>query len=139
MVFKKREKVPSNNYCVLCGRYTNDKKYAGDQWANFFYSCNTCQKVWCSDCMGQVSGLGPRKTFKAGKTGKIACPDCGSFVPMLKNPQNLPFIQVKHESEDQLPGTSIKADLSLENKICEMCGQRLRDSANYCDYCGSKL
>ena len=137
-MFKKREREPSNNFCVSCGRYTNDKKYGGDQWANFFFSCNKCQKVWCADCMGQLSGLGARKTFKSAKTGNVSCPECNNFIPMIKNPQNLPFIQQKQVAGDAVV-VDFKSTEIVEDKICKMCGQRLRSSANFCDYCGTKL
>lgn len=130
----RKKKEPSNNFCVICGRYTNKKKY-GEDYSNYFYVCNNCKKVWCAYCFGQLSGKGPNKTFKLGKKGQIHCPDCGQVTPVIKNPENLQFIQVREQVEVkvQLPGPKISP---VGEKVCSACKQKIREDAQYCDFCG---
>lgn len=134
IIVARKKKPPSKNYCVLCGRHTNDKKYFGDSWTNYFFSCNTCKKVWCTDCLGQVTGKGSRKTYKFGRKGQISCPDCGNFMPMIQLPVNLPFIQDKTQERES--GADIE---SGSKKTCSMCGQKISQDAKFCDYCGQAV
>jgi len=60
----RKNKTPSNNFCITCGRATNDKKLAIDSWTNQFFVCDNYQKIWCGKCMGQETKKGPAKTFK---------------------------------------------------------------------------
>ena len=96
---KKKERIPSKNFCVICGRHTNDKKFPSENYTNQFFSCNNCKKVWCGACMGQVTGLGPKKAFRMGSKGKVNCPDCNKFAAMVKLPDYLPFTQSKTQEE----------------------------------------
>ena len=123
----RKKQVPSNNFCILCGRITNDKKRFGEEWDNSFFACNKCQKVWCANCFGQLKGVGAKKAYRSGKKGQVTCPDCNQFMPMVRLPENLPFSQIRPQSQD-----------SGETKACVMCGQRIKQGANFCDYCGSK-
>ena len=124
---KKKDWEPSNNFCVVCGRYTNDKKFPSENWTNMFFTCNDCKKVWCGACMGQVTGLGPNKAFKLGKKGQVTCPDCKKFAAMIKLPENLPFTQ----SKDQAVAPS-------SNQFCKFCGEAIPDNAVFCQICGAK-
>ena len=126
MYMPRKKKEPSNNFCVICGRYTNKKRY-GEDWSNYFYFCNNCEKVWCAKCFGQISGKGPNKTFKLGKKGQIYCPDCGKTAPVVKNPVNLQFIQTSVQAGTQSQGGQ---------KVCPLCNQKIRQDAKYCDFCG---
>lgn len=130
---KKKERIPSENFCILCGRYTNDKKFPSEDWTNQFFVCNNCKKVWCASCMGQVSGLGPNKTHKLGKKGAINCPDCGKTAFMIKLPTNLPFIQKKN--------VEIVSDISQIGdtpNYCTYCGETIPEDAQFCHICGTK-
>ncbi len=130
----RKKTIPSNNFCVLCGRHTNEKKRFGENWDNFFFACNYCQKVWCVNCFGQLIGKGPRKSFKLGKKGQINCLDCNNFIPMIRLPENLPFVQKRGQA--QKAGEK-KQELG-GMKTCTMCGQKLKQGSNFCDYCGEK-
>ncbi|MFX1275297.1 MAG: hypothetical protein ACFFBP_08960 [Promethearchaeota archaeon] len=121
----------SDHYCVLCNRNTNDKTYWGEAWQNYFFSCKNCKSVWCADCMGQVSGFGPRKTFKQGKKGKINCPQCGQFVPVIKLPFKLPFVQEKVEKEKNHVEP-------IKTKFCGLCGYKINATAKFCENCGGE-
>ena len=92
-----------------------------------FFSCNSCQKVWCGTCMGQVTGLGPNKAFKLGKKGQVDCPECKKFVAMVKLPTNLPFTQNK-----------VQETASIRRQFCMFCGEAIPDNATYCKVCGEK-
>ena len=87
---KKADWVPSDNFCVTCGRHTNDKKFPSENYTNMFFSCSKCKKVWCGSCMGQVSSMGPSKAFRQGKKGQVNCPDCSQTVIMAKLPESEP-------------------------------------------------
>ncbi|MFX1571806.1 MAG: hypothetical protein ACFFB0_03580 [Promethearchaeota archaeon] len=130
---KKKERIPSDYFCVICGRYTNDKRYSGDNWINQFFVCHTCKKVWCGSCMGQVTGQGPRKTYNLGKKGKVSCPDCGNFAAMIRLPENLPFKQIKPQEI-----ASINAEQITGKNYCKFCGEVIPESASYCNACGAK-
>jgi rRNA maturation endonuclease Nob1 len=84
--------------------------------------------------MGQVTGRGPRKAFKFGKKGQISCPDCGNFVPVIKLPINLPFVQKRASLDDSI--TPLESD---SEKTCKMCGQKIKDDAKFCNYCGEAV
>jgi len=130
---RKKVKIPSNNYCVICGRYTNDKKFPSENWTNQFFVCNKCKKVWCGTCMGQVNGYGPSKTFKLGKKGRINCPDCGQFAAMVKLPANLPFTQTKTQES-----SSFSSEGAIDKNYCKFCGENTPENATYCHVCGAK-
>ncbi len=123
---RKKNRVPSDNYCVICGRFTNDRKLIGDEWANRFYICHKCKKVWCVSCMGQISGMSASKSYKLGKKGRSKCPDCGNLAVMTKLPENLPFKQVKTTSESRKP------------QFCKFCGEKLDSEIEICDICGAE-
>ena len=116
----KDKKSHSDNFCVVCGRPTNDKKIWADAWTNQFFICNVCKKVWCGSCMGAITTKGPSKTWKLGKRGIIKCPDCGTFIPMLRLPKNLPFKQersvVKSSVVPQFTNNKTLAPSSAEKK-----------------------
>ncbi len=133
MTRKKKEQSPSNNFCILCGRHTNDRKFPSESWTNQFFVCIECKKVWCGACMGQVSGLGPGKTFRSGKKGKINCPDCSKLVAMAKLPGNLTFIQRK--SQDL---SSDNSQVHLSKNFCSFCGEKILSNASFCHVCGTK-
>ena len=121
----RKKRIPSDNYCIICGRNTNDKKFPGEDWTNKFFVCNPCEKVWCANCMGQVSGLGVSKTHKMGKKGRVNCPNCGNMAVMIKLPQNLPFKQVKATSEPK------------QSEFCRFCGEKLKKDKSKCSNCGA--
>ncbi|MBN1801625.1 MAG: hypothetical protein JW891_08985 [Candidatus Lokiarchaeota archaeon] len=123
----RNKRTPSNYNCVLCGRNTNDKKYFVDEWGNYFFACRNCKKVWCASCLGQLTGIGPRKAFKLGKKGKMVCVECNSFVPMIKLPINLPFTQ-----------DNIEQHHPEEFKFCNLCGHKISLNARYCESCGGE-
>ena len=131
---KKADWTPSNNYCVTCGRYTNDRKFPSENYSNMFFSCNNCKKVWCGSCMGQVSNLGPSKAFRMGKKGQVTCPDCNQTVIMAKLPKNLPFTQQKKPGGDQPVNTKV----SLSGNYCKFCGESIPKNAIFCQICGAK-
>jgi len=131
MFQERKKRPPSDYYCVVCGRNTNDKKIFVDEWGNQFFSCKSCRQVWCANCMGQITGIGASKTYKLGKKGKINCPNCNQFVPMIKLPFNLPFVQAKIQQ------SSIQAD-SPETKFCVLCGHEINKNAKYCENCGGE-
>ena len=130
---KKKERIPSDNFCILCGRYTNDKKFPKDDWTNYFFVCNTCKKVWCTSCMGQVTGIGPNKTFKYGKKGNVNCPDCGKTAFMAKLPINLSFIQKK---DGKIAESNSQTGAALN--YCTYCGETISENAQFCHICGTK-
>ncbi len=128
---ERKKRPPSDYFCVVCGRNTNDKQYWGDDWQNYFISCSTCRKVWCVNCMGQITGMGPRKTFKLAKRGKINCRDCNQFVPVIKLPYNLPFVQENiQKSKSHVE--------SKELKFCTLCGHEINKDAKFCENCGGE-
>ncbi len=128
---ERKKRPPSDYFCVICGRNTNDKKYLGDEWQNYFFSCNNCKKVTCANCMGQTTGMGPRKTFKLAKRGKINCPDCNQFVPMIKLPFNLPFGQKDTQKDiDQVE--------TKQSRFCGLCGHEINTGAKFCENCGGE-
>ncbi|MBN1216815.1 MAG: hypothetical protein JXA99_15415 [Candidatus Lokiarchaeota archaeon] len=133
MVFKKKKREPSDNYCVLCGRNTNDKRFPTEEWINYFFSCNKCEKVWCATCMGQLSKLGPKKTFKFGKKGGINCPECENQVFLSKLPNNLIF---KQKMTEQVSQNTIQTSTPLY--YCKYCGESLSEEAEFCHICGAK-
>ncbi len=127
----KRERIPSNNYCIICGRNTNDKKFPSENWTNQFFSCQICKKVWCGSCMGQVKGIGASKTFKEGKKGKVKCPDCENLAVMVKLPPNLPF------SQDQ-KAISKNSKVYSNINYCHFCGENIPEKSKFCSTCGAK-
>ena len=131
MLPERKKRPPSNYYCVVCGRNTNDKQYWGDEWQNYFFSCKNCRKVWCANCMGQMTGIGQKKTFKLAKRGNINCPDCNQFVPIIKLPINLPFVQEKVQQSN----TQVESD---EKKFCILCGHDINKNAKFCENCGGE-
>ncbi len=139
---RKKVKVPSKNFCVVCGRISNDKKYFGDNWTNEFFACNKCKMGWCSKCMAQVSGRSPNKNFRLGRKGKVNCPDCGKAVPMIRLPENLPFEQSKSSSSSQgvSSGQAQPTQGSKEpeeHKFCDFCGEKMVKVAKFCQTCGA--
>jgi hypothetical protein len=126
MAIKKKDRKPSNNFCVVCGRYTNDKKFPTENWTNMFFICNNCKKVWCGACMGQVTSLGPNKAFKLGKKGQVNCPECNKFAAMVKLPENLSFAQSKNQEVSSLGG-----------QFCKFCGESIPNNAVFCQVCGA--
>jgi len=122
-------------YCVICGRNTNNKKYFVDEWGNYFLSCSNCKKVWCVECMGQLTKLGPRKTYKLAKKGRMECIYCNQFMPIIKLPQNLPFVQESNQFAENLSQVS---KTNLEKKFCPLCGHEINANAKYCEYCGGE-
>ena len=128
---EKKKRPPSDYSCCLCGRNTNDKKYWGDEWQNYFFSCNNCKKVWCANCMGQINGLGPKRTFKLAKRGKVNCTECTQFVPIIKLPLKLPFVQESlQKSKNQVE--------SKETHFCALCGHEVNNIAKFCENCGGE-
>ena len=83
--------------------------------------------------MGQLTGLGQKKTFKLAKKGKMSCITCDQFLPVIKLPQNLPFIQDK----TQLPKTP-QSDKNVETKFCQLCGHGIKTLARFCENCGGE-
>lgn len=81
-------------FCSSCGRSTSEKKggYATDA-KNQFFVCNTCEKVWCSNCMGALVGKSGKSAVLLGKKGKIKCPQCNQGVPVMQLPESVPFSQ----------------------------------------------
>ncbi|KKL22219.1 hypothetical protein LCGC14_2437640 [marine sediment metagenome] len=128
---RKKERIPSKNYCIICGRNTNDKKFPTENWGNQFFSCQICKKVWCASCMGQVKGRGPSKIFNQGKKGKVNCPDCGNFAAMVKLPTNLPFSQSQKVISTNSEGYAKK-------KICQFCHESIPKNSTFCNICGVK-
>lgn len=128
---ERKKRPPSDYFCVICGRNTNDKKIFVDEWGNQFFSCKNCRQVWCANCMGQMTGMGAKKTFKLGKKGKITCPECNQFVPMIKLPFNLPFVQEK------FPQSKVQTE-SNETKYCVLCGHGISRNAKFCENCGGE-
>ncbi|MBY9006730.1 MAG: hypothetical protein KGD63_08230 [Candidatus Lokiarchaeota archaeon] len=124
---KKKERIPSDNYCILCGRYTNDKKFPKEDWTNYFFSCNNCKIVWCNGCMGQITQLGSKKTFKMGKKGGINCQQCGNQAFISKLPINLIFKQKKRDQNI----------LDAPN-YCTYCGETISKDAQFCHICSAK-
>ena len=112
---KNRPRSPYN--CVICGRNTNNKRYFVEEWGNYFFACSHCKKVWCVDCMGQMTGLGQRKVFRAAKRGKMKCVNCQQFLPMIKLPQNLPFVQ---ENTSSMKNQSEISEEYVEKKFCPL-------------------
>ena len=133
MLRRKKKWTPSSNFCVICGRYTNDKKFPIDNWSNQFFVCHNCKKVWCGVCMGQVTTQGPSKTFKLGKKGKVDCPDCGNFTGMIKLPERLPFTQAK--TPDMAP---ISSEVLTRKNFCKFCGEGIPENSTFCNECGAK-
>ena len=133
MLRRKKERTPSKNFCVICGRYTNDKKFPKENWTNQFFLCRNCNKVWCGACMGQVTALGPSKAFKLGKKGKVNCPDCSNFVAMVKLPERLPFTQISH-----LETAPISSEGLISKNFCKFCGEGIPENSTYCNGCGAK-
>ncbi len=134
MVFKKRKDfTPSKNFCVVCGRYTNDKKFPSENWTNQFFICHTCKRVWCGSCMGQVTGNGPNKTFKMGQKGGVKCPHCGESVIMAKLPANIPFTQTSEQ-----PSSVPDVKPSTSNIFCKFCGEKIPSNTMVCRVCGAK-
>ena len=81
--------------------------------------------------MGQINGLGPKRTFKLAKRGKVNCTECNQFVPMIKLPLKLPFVQeTLQKSKSQVE--SIKA------KFCALCGHEINSNAKFCENCGGE-
>ncbi len=117
----KDKKSNSDNFCVVCGRPTDDRKIWADAWTNQFFSCIVCKKVWCVTCMGAITKKGPRKTWKLGIKKAITCPDCSTSIPMLRLPKNLPFKQkrsvVKSSVIPQFESDTTMAPNSDEEKI----------------------
>ncbi|MFX1236650.1 MAG: hypothetical protein ACFFAS_16585 [Promethearchaeota archaeon] len=131
-MFQIKNRPPSNYHCVICGRNTNDKKYFVDEWGNYFFACSNCKKVWCTSCMGQLTKLGAKKTFKLGKKGKMSCIACDSFIPVMKNPFNLPFVQ-------EIPQSSTSGVIVNEPiKYCALCGHEISHKAKFCENCGGE-
>ena len=122
----RKKRIPSDNFCVVCGRNTNDKKFPSEDWTNKFFVCHNCKKVWCASCMGQVTGLGPSKAHRLGKKGKVSCPDCNQFAAMIKLPQNLPFKQ-----------TDSGGTQGAASKFCRFCGESIPTNAKFCQHCGT--
>jgi hypothetical protein len=116
---------------VICGRNTNEKKYFVDEWGNQFFSCKNCRQVWCTNCLGQLTGIGSKKTFKLGKRGRVNCTVCNQFLPMIKLPINLPFVQ-----ENIQKGK--KQVESGELKFCTLCRHEINKDAKYCENCGGE-
>lgn len=133
MLRRKKERTPSRNFCVICGRYSNDKKFPKDNWTNQFFLCRNCKKVWCGACMGQVTTLGASKTFKLGRKGKVNCPDCGNIAVMVKLPERLPFTQIRTPETD-----SISSEVLVRKNFCNFCGKDIPESSTYCNGCGAK-
>jgi len=128
---RKKERIPSNNYCIICGRYTNDKKFPTEAWTNQFFVCQICKKVWCGSCMGQVKGIGASKTFKEGTKGKVNCPDCENFAAMVKLPTNLSFSQIQK-------GVSINSEGYANKHFCQFCNANIPENSTFCNICGVK-
>ncbi len=128
---RKKERIPSNNYCIICGRYTNNKKFPSESWTNLFFICQICKKVWCASCMGQIKGIGASKTYKEGKKGKVNCPDCGNFAAMVKLPQNLPFSQIQKTD-------SINSEGQTKKNFCPFCNEGIPENSMFCNICGAK-
>ncbi len=130
-----KNRPQSPYYCVICGRNTNNKRYFVDEWGNYFFSCSLCKKIWCAECMGQLTKLGPRKTYKLGKKGKMQCIHCNQFIPLIKLPQNLPFTQ----DNSHMVSTNMNASMErVENKYCPLCGYSINNKAQFCEFCGGK-
>ncbi|MFX1236649.1 MAG: hypothetical protein ACFFAS_16580 [Promethearchaeota archaeon] len=129
----KKKRLPSDYFCVICGRNTNNKSWKGDPWSNYFFSCIICKKVWCATCMGALTGLGPKKTFKLGKKGNVRCNKCEAIIPPIKLPVNLPFKQ-KKDLESQ-------SDEIIEEmkKFCPLCEHKISVKARFCENCGGEL
>ena len=83
--------------------------------------------------MGQITGLGARKTFKLAKKGKMTCNLCNHFLPVVKLPQNLPFIQDNPHSNTSQTSGNLK-----ENRFCSLCGHEINKTAKYCEICGGE-
>lgn len=132
MLRRKKEQTPSKNFCVICGRHTNDKKFPKDNWTNQFFLCRNCKKVWCGACMGQIAGLGPSKAFKLGRKGKVNCPDCDNFAIMVKLPERLPFSQTTTREI-----ASVSSEESLSKNFCKFCGGGIPENSIYCNVCGA--
>lgn len=118
-----RRRVLSDNFCEICGRNTNNKKY-GDHWINKFFVCNNCKKVWCSICFGQKSGLSQSKAHRLAVKGKVKCPECNSFIAMIRLPQDLSFKSGKASSSGS------------NSEFCNFCGEKLKLNSNTCKNCG---
>jgi len=128
---ERKKRPPSEYFCIICGRNTNNKLYWGDEWQNYFFSCKNCRKVWCTNCLGQLTGIGPKKSFKLGKRGRVNCPDCNQFLPMIKLPFNLPFVQENFQKGKKQVG-------SEELKFCFLCGHEINKDVKFCENCGGE-
>ena len=136
----KKEFTPSEYHCVLCGRFTNDKRIVGDILKNQFFICHKDRKVWCGSCLAQIVKISQTKMWNFGKKGGLLCPECGENLLMAKNPTNIPFTQkptsLCEDLEAELYGK--KPQISGKLKTCHACGKEIREEAKFCDYCGAK-
>jgi hypothetical protein len=136
----KREFTPSDYFCALCGRTTNDKRLVGDILKNQFFICHKDKKIWCGSCLSQLIKMPQSKMWNYGKKGRLLCPECGENLLMAKNPINIPFTQDLTSSSDDLEAELYgkTAQISGKMKICPVCGKEIREEATFCDSCGAK-
>lgn len=148
-----REKAESGNFCVTCGKSTSKFRVFGSGWTSYFFICHNCQKIWCVDCMGGLTGKGARKTFRLGKKGSIKCPECKSKISMVYRPKNIPFTQAKPQvsmptqSQQQQIIVNIQQPSQpqpqtiehIEMKFCSLCGKKIKKDATFCEYCGGQI
>ena len=136
------QKPPSNNFCVVCGRYTSytvRRTLYKIVYDDYFFSCNYCQKVWCVNDMAERVGMSPEKIYKLGKKNQMICQDCGNELKMLKLPMNLPFKQVRYIGVEAIDsGTQINLGQENLKKICSNCGQSINQAAGFCEFCGAQ-
>jgi predicted RNA-binding Zn-ribbon protein involved in translation (DUF1610 family) len=90
--------------------------------------------------MMQTIGINASKILRLAKKGRVLCPECGEFLLMAKNPQNIPFTQEPASKIDQSEADlyGAKPQFSGKIKICSACGHEIREAAKFCDYCGAK-
>nr|BDI55007.1 MAG: Zn finger protein [uncultured archaeon] len=163
MLEMSRKKTNSGNFCIVCGKSTSKFRMFGSAWISYFFICNNCQKVWCVDCMGGLTGKGARKTFRLGKKGNIKCPECRSKISMVYRPKNIPFTQGKpqisvptqsqqmQQSQQQQQQQQVIVNIQqlgqpqpqtieqIEMKFCSLCGKKIKKDATFCEYCGSQI
>ncbi|MHA1292784.1 MAG: hypothetical protein ACTSQJ_08980 [Promethearchaeota archaeon] len=85
-----------DNFCVICGKLTDDKKTFGkvsDPYPNQFFICENCKKIWCAACMKSILRKSHKETHKLGKKNKVQCPECKQLIPMYRTPVNISFKQ----------------------------------------------